>query len=170
LELKAEQKIQASREQVFAALNDPEILRQCIPGCESLEKTSETEMLASVTLKVGPVKARFKGGVELSNLVPPESYTITGEGKGGAAGFAKGGADVTLLADGSGTLLRYQVKADVAARLPSWAVGCWTRRQRSCPQIFSSNSVKLLKPGPLRTRMRRFRKRPPLSHPWHRIL
>jgi len=117
LELKSEQKIEATREQVFAALNDPEILRQCIPGCKSLEKESETEMTANVVLKVGPVKAKFKGRVELSNLVPPESYSITGEGTGGAAGFAKGGADIKLLEDGEGTLLQYEVKADVGGRI-----------------------------------------------------
>ncbi len=117
MELKAEQKIEATREQVYAALNDPEILRQCIPGCETLEKTSETEMTASVVLKVGPVKAKFKGQVELSNLTPPESYSITGEGTGGAAGFAKGGADIKLLADGTATRLLYEVHADVGGRI-----------------------------------------------------
>jgi len=117
VELNAEQKIAATREQVFAALNDPEILMQCIPGCESLEKESDTEMTATVVLKVGPVKAKFKGRVELSNLVPPESYSISGEGAGGAAGYAKGGADIKLLDDGDGTTLQYQVNADVGGRL-----------------------------------------------------
>ena len=117
MELKSEYKINASRRSVFAALNDPEILRQCIPGCESLEKESDTEMTATVALKIGPVKAKFKGKVELSNLVPPESYSISGEGAGGAAGFAKGGAHVKLVEDGSGTLLQYEVKADVGGRI-----------------------------------------------------
>jgi len=117
LELKSEHKINAPREEVFAALNNPEILRQCIPGCESLDKASDTEMSATVALKIGPVKARFKGQVELSNLVPPESYSISGEGTAGAAGFAKGGADVKLVEDGTGTLLQYEVKADVGGRL-----------------------------------------------------
>ena len=89
MELVSEQKINAPRQQVYEALNDPEILQQCIPGCESLEQESETEMAASVVLKVGPVKAKFKGRVELSNLEPPESYSITGKGSGGAAGFAR---------------------------------------------------------------------------------
>ena len=117
MELNSEQKINAPREAVFAALNDPEILRQCIPGCESLDKESDTEMSAMVTLKIGPVKARFKGRVEISNLVPPESYSISGQGSGGASGFAKGGADITLIEIGDATLLQYEVKAEVGGRL-----------------------------------------------------
>ncbi len=117
MELTGEQKIAASRETVFAALNDPEILKQCIPGCRTLNKNSDTEMDAEVGLKIGPVKATFKGAVTLSNLNPPESYTITGEGKGGAAGFAKGGADVELLEDGDGTILKYAVKAQLGGKI-----------------------------------------------------
>ncbi len=117
MELQDQQKINATREVVFAALNDPEILKQCIPGCEVLEKISDTEMTATVTLKIGPIKAKFKGAVELSNLNPPESYTITGEGKGGPAGFARGSADVKLVEDGSGTILGYSVKADIGGKL-----------------------------------------------------
>lgn len=118
MELKDEQQINATREQVFAALNDPEILRQCIPGCQSLEKTSDTEMNATVSLKVGPVKANFSGQVTLSNLNPPSGYTITGEGKGGPAGFAKGGADIELVEQPDGTtLLKYDVKANVGGKI-----------------------------------------------------
>ena len=117
MELKDEQKINAPREIVYAALNDPDVLKQCIPGCETLEKTSDTDMTATVTLKVGPVKAKFNGAVELSNLNPPSSYTITGEGKGGPAGFAKGSADVNLIEDGKGTILQYDVHADVGGKL-----------------------------------------------------
>ena len=103
---------------VWRALNEPEILRQCIPGCESLEKTSDTAMTATVVLKIGPVKARFEGAVELSNLDPPNSYTISGEGKGGMVGFAKGGADVSLAPQPDGTtLLSYSVKADVGGKI-----------------------------------------------------
>ena len=94
--IEGEERITAPVETVWRALNDPEILKACIPGCETLEKTSETELEAAVTLKVGPIKAKFKGFVELSNLNPPYSYTISGEGKGGIAGFAKGSADVSL--------------------------------------------------------------------------
>lgn len=118
MELSDQQNIKASREQVFAALNDPEILRQCIPGCEGLDKISDTEMTAKVTLKVGPVKAKFSGAVTLSNLNPPDSYTITGEGKGGAAGFAKGGADIELHTESDGsTTLKYNVKVNVGGKI-----------------------------------------------------
>jgi uncharacterized protein len=103
---------------VWAALNDPEILKACIPGCDSLEKTSDTELAAVVTLKVGPIKAKFNGEVQLTNLNPPHSYTIVGEGKGGIAGFAKGGADVTLREDGpDATILTYAAKADVGGKM-----------------------------------------------------
>jgi len=117
MELTGQQLINASREKVYAALNDPEVLKQCIPGCEELNKTSDTQMDATVSIKVGPVKARFKGEVELTNLNPPESYTIVGEGKGGAAGFAKGGADVKLTEQGDQTMLDYAVKADIGGKL-----------------------------------------------------
>jgi len=117
MEMSGEYRIPAPRETVWAALNDPEVLKACIPGCESLEKTSDTEMTAAVTTKVGPVKAKFTGAVTLSNIRPPEGYTISGEGKGGVAGFAKGGADVALEADGDATILRYTAKAQVGGKL-----------------------------------------------------
>ncbi len=117
MELKGQQLINAPRETVYAALNDPDVLKQCIRGCESLNKTSDTNMDATVAIKVGPVKAKFSGAVELTNLNPPESYTIVGEGKGGAAGFAKGKADVTLTEQGDQTLLDYAVHADVGGKL-----------------------------------------------------
>jgi carbon monoxide dehydrogenase subunit G len=103
---------------VWAALNDPEVLKACIPGCERLEKASDTQMAATVSLKVGPIKARFAGEVTLLNLNPPHSYTIQGEGKGGIAGFAKGGADVVLKELGPDqTLLTYTVNADVGGKI-----------------------------------------------------
>jgi carbon monoxide dehydrogenase subunit G len=117
LELKDEIRIKAPRERVYAALNDPEILRQAIPGCESLQKNSDTEFEAVVTSKVGPLTARLKGSVQLSDLDPPAGYTLSGEGKGGPAGFAKVRAQVSLVEDGSATLLRYEVKADVGGKL-----------------------------------------------------
>ncbi|WP_225765763.1 carbon monoxide dehydrogenase subunit G [Inquilinus sp. Marseille-Q2685] len=117
MEMTGEHRIAAPRSVVWEGLNDPEVLRRSIPGCDSLEKTSPTEMTATVTAKVGPVKASFGGQVTLSNLNPPESYTISGEGKGGAAGFAKGGADVRLVEDGDGTLLQYAVKANIGGKL-----------------------------------------------------
>jgi len=117
MELTGEQRINASRAQVWAALNDPDVLKQCIPGCETLEKLSDTEFSADVVAKVGPVKAKFKGHVTLSDLDPPNGYTLSGEGKGGAAGFGKGEARVTLEDDGDGTILRYTVDAKVGGKL-----------------------------------------------------
>ncbi len=117
MELKGEQKIEAPREKVWNALNDPEVLKVCIPGCEELTRSGENGFDAIVVAKIGPVKAKFKGNVELSNINPPESYTISGEGKGGAAGMAKGSADVVLEADGDATILKYAVKADVGGKL-----------------------------------------------------
>jgi carbon monoxide dehydrogenase subunit G len=117
MQMQGERSIDASRAEVWRALNDAEVLRACIPGCETLEKTSPTTFEATVVQKVGPVKARFKGSVELSDIVEAEGYTITGEGKGGAAGFAKGGATVHLADDGQGTLLTYQAEAKVGGKL-----------------------------------------------------
>ncbi|GHB44848.1 hypothetical protein GCM10007094_37740 [Pseudovibrio japonicus] len=117
MEMSGEQQIPASQEKVWEALNDPELLKKCIPGCDSLEKTSDTEMTATVTAKVGPVKAKFKGAVTLSDLNPPNSYKISGEGKGGVAGFAKGSADVALAPSDDGTLLSYEVTAKVGGKL-----------------------------------------------------
>ncbi len=117
MELKGEYRIPAPRERVWAMLNDPNVLRECIPGCESLEGSAAEGFAARVTTKVGPVKATFNGQVTLSNVNPPESYTISGEGKGGVAGFAKGGADVHLAEDGAGTLLTYAVNAQVGGKL-----------------------------------------------------
>jgi carbon monoxide dehydrogenase subunit G len=117
MDLTGEERIAASRDTVWKALNDSEILKACIPGCESLEKISDTELEATVGVKIGPVKARFNGKVELTNLNPPSSYTISGEGKGGVAGFAKGGADVTLTEEGAETVLAYVVNADVGGKI-----------------------------------------------------
>ena len=117
MEMSGEYRIEASREKVWDALNDPEILKQSIPGCEEINQLSDTEMTAKVTAKVGPVKASFTGQVMLSDLDPPNSYRISGEGKGGAAGFAKGGANVRLEADGDATVLKYDVDATVGGKL-----------------------------------------------------
>ncbi|MCC7271704.1 MAG: carbon monoxide dehydrogenase subunit G [Alphaproteobacteria bacterium] len=117
MDMTGEYRIAAPREAVWAALNDAEVLRQAIPGCEEIEKTSPTEFTAKVTAKVGPVKARFGGKVTLSDLDPPNGYRISGEGQGGAAGFAKGGAEVRLTDDGDGTVLHYTVNANVGGKL-----------------------------------------------------
>ncbi|HTO33932.1 MAG TPA: carbon monoxide dehydrogenase subunit G [Pararhizobium sp.] len=117
MDMNGEERIAAPRDVVWAALNDPDILRQCIPGCQSLEMTSPTELTASVKIKIGPVSASFSGNVILSNINAPESYTISGEGKGGIAGFAKGGADVVLTEDGDETILAYDAKAEIGGKL-----------------------------------------------------
>ena len=117
MDLKDEIVINAPRDRVYDALNDPDILRECIPGCEELEKTSDTELTAKVVLKIGPVKAKFKGNVTLNPEAPPERFSLKGEGNGGAAGFAKGGADVVLEEHPEGTLLRYDASADIGGKL-----------------------------------------------------
>jgi carbon monoxide dehydrogenase subunit G len=117
MDMTGQYRIPATRDQVWAALNDPATLKASLPGCESLERVSDREFAATVVAKVGPVKAKFNGNVTLSNLNPPESYTISGEGKGGAAGFAKGGADVRLTDEGDITVLTYTAKADVGGKL-----------------------------------------------------
>lgn len=117
MKLTQEIKIEAPRETVFAALNDPDVLRQSIPGCEELEKVSDTEFRAKVRAKIGPVRARFAGEVTLSDINAPESYTLKGQGKGGAAGFARGEAKVHLKEDDGGTLLQYDVNATVGGKL-----------------------------------------------------
>ena len=116
MEMTGEYRIPAPRDTVWRALNDPEVLRASIPGCEELQLVSENELTAKVTTKIGPVKQKFNGDVFLENVDAPHSYTLRGEGKG-TAGFAKGAADVQLEEDGGETVLRYQAKADVGGKL-----------------------------------------------------
>ena len=117
MEMSGEYTIPAPRQAVWDALNDPEVLKACIPGCETLEKFSDTEMTATVTVKVGPVKAKFNGSVTLTDIDAPNGYRISGEGKGGAVGFAKGTAKVSLANDGAATILSYEVNAEVGGKL-----------------------------------------------------
>src|SRR3989440_4950133 len=118
MQMSESQRIPASKEKVWAALNDPEVLKKCIPGCQSLEMSSPTDMTATVILKVGPVKATFGGKVKLSDLDPPNSYRISGEGSGGVAGFAKGGAAVRLESESRDvTMLHYDVDAQIGGKL-----------------------------------------------------
>ncbi len=117
MQMSGEYRIEASRDAVWAALNDPEVLKQAIPGCQEIEKVSDTEFAAKVKVKVGPVSAKFDGKVTFTDLDPPNGYTISGEGKGGPAGFARGGAKVRLEADGAATLLHYEVEALVGGKL-----------------------------------------------------
>ena len=115
--MKGEALLPASRETVWAKLNDPEVLKACIPGCEVLEKDSETSFTATAKVKVGPVSATFKGKVDLTDLDPPNGYRISGEGQGGIAGFAKGGATVRLTEEEGGTKLTYDVEANVGGKI-----------------------------------------------------
>ena len=115
--MSAEVQLPASREAVWAKLNDADVLKACIPGCEELAMTSATEFQAVATIKIGPVKARFKGKVHLSDIDPPNGYKISGEGEGGVAGFAKGGALVKLTEKDGGTLLSYDVEAQIGGKL-----------------------------------------------------
>jgi carbon monoxide dehydrogenase subunit G len=117
MQMSGEYRIEASRDAVWAALNDPEVLKQAIPGCEEIDKASDTEFAAKVKVKLGPVSAKFTGNVNLTDLDPPNGYTISGEGKGGPAGFARGGAKVRLEADGAATILHYEVDAQVGGKL-----------------------------------------------------
>lgn len=117
MDISGEFRIPAPRRRVWEALNDLEVLKKCIPGCESMEKRSETEFDAIMKAKIGPVKARFNSSIGLSNLDPPNGYTISGQGKGGPAGFGKGSADVSLEEDGDETLLRYVADLQVGGKL-----------------------------------------------------
>ena len=117
MEMTGEFRIPAPRQRVWEGLNDPEILKSSIPGCQTIEKLSDTEFTAKVVAQVGPVKANFAGKVTLSDLDPPQSYTIAGEGSGGVAGFAKGSAKVNLDEDGAATVLHYVVQAHVGGKL-----------------------------------------------------
>jgi hypothetical protein len=118
MEMTGERRIPAPRQQVWDALNDPEVLRASIPGCESVEREGEDQFKARVSVKIGPMSAKFAGKVKLQNINAPAGYTISGEGSGGAMGFAKGGADVALAETGPAeTLLNYNVKAQVGGKI-----------------------------------------------------
>lgn len=117
MEMTGEQLIPLPQETTWRALNDTEILKTCIPGCESIDKQSDNEYLLTMTAKVGPVSAKFKGKMTLSDINPPHAYTLLFEGQGGVAGFAKGQANVQLVPEGEGTKLGYAVKAMVGGKL-----------------------------------------------------
>ncbi|WP_419739290.1 CoxG family protein [Ruegeria sp.] len=117
MELTDEIRIKAPKDTVYRALNDPDVLRECIPGCEELIQHSPEHLEAKVVLKIGPVKARFNGEVTLDNSQAPDAFSLSGEGKGGAAGFAKGGADVSLTTDGDETVLSYTAKVTIGGKI-----------------------------------------------------
>lgn len=133
----------APRSDVWTALNDPVVLRDCIPGCQSLEAVGEDMLDVTVAIKIGPVKATFKGQVELSEKVPPESFLITGEGKGGVVGFAKGSARVTLEDHPEGTLLRYEVVVTIGGKLAQLGSRLITSTSKKLSaQFFDSFAIK----------------------------
>jgi len=117
MKLNGEFRVPADKTTVWDALNDPEVLKKCLPGCEEINKTSDTEMTAKITIKMGPVKAKFAGSVTLTDLDPPNSYTLSGKGQGGAAGFASGEAKIKLTEADGGTLISYDVDVKVGGKL-----------------------------------------------------
>jgi len=117
MEMKGEQIIPAPQQLVWNALNDPEILKACVPGCESITRSGDNEYQVLMVARVGPVSAKFKGKLTLSDIKPPDSYALSFEGQGGPAGFAKGGAQVRLDTQGMTTRLAYDVKASVGGKL-----------------------------------------------------
>lgn len=117
MDMTGERYIPLPQQRVWEALNDPEVLKACIPGCDSIEKVSDTEYKVAMTAAVGPVKAKFSGKLQLSDLNPPNSYSLNFEGSGGAAGFGKGGARVSLAPEAGGTKLAYTAKATVGGKL-----------------------------------------------------
>ncbi len=145
--MNGEVQLAASREAVWAKLNDPEVLKSCIPGCEQLDKTSDTEFQAIATIKIGPVKARWKGKVRLSDLDPPNGYRISGEGEGGVAGFAKGGATVSLSDKDGGTLLTYNVEAQIGGKLAQLGQRLINSAAKKTADDFFANFAKAVQHG-----------------------
>jgi uncharacterized protein len=148
MDMTGERRIPAPRGKVWDALNDPAILKASIPGCDSLEKTSDHEMKASASVKIGPISARFAGRVELSDIDPPNGYTISGEGQGGVAGFAKGGAKVALADDGSDTLLTYNVNAQVGGKIAQLGARLIDASAKQMADAFFDRFTAILTPAP----------------------
>lgn len=148
MEISGEFKIPAPRAKVWEALNDPVVLKECIPGCEALDKVSDTKFTATVKSKVGPVSARFTGEVTLQDLNPPAGYRIVGEGKGGVAGFASGGAVVTLDEDGPGaTILKYNADAKVGGKIAQIGSRLIVGTARKLADQFFTNFAEKVAPG-----------------------
>jgi carbon monoxide dehydrogenase subunit G len=145
LEMTGEYELPQTREVVWKALNDPEILQKCIPGCETLEKLSETDFQATVKLTIGPVSARFKGKVKLEDLDPPNGYKIVGEGEGGVAGFAKGQAAVALTEEGAGTKLAYNAEAATGGKIAQLGQRLIAGSAKKTADRFFENFVEALK-------------------------
>ena len=142
-----EVQLAAPRQTVWEKLNDPDVLKATIPGCESLEKTSDTSFAAVAVTKIGPVKARWKGKVRFSDLDPPNSYRISGEGEGGVAGFAKGGAKVSLADKDGGTLLTYDVEAQIGGKLAQLGQRLINSAAKKTADDFFANFAKAVQQG-----------------------
>jgi carbon monoxide dehydrogenase subunit G len=145
--MNGEVQLPAQREEVWAKLNDAETLKSCIPGCESLEMVSDTEFQAVAVVKIGPVKARWKGKVKLSDLDPPNGYRISGEGEGGVAGFAKGGATVALAPKDGGTLMTYNVEAQIGGKLAQLGQRLVNGAAKKMADDFFANFAKAVSPA-----------------------
>jgi carbon monoxide dehydrogenase subunit G len=145
--MSGEVQLPATREAVWEKLNDPVVLKGCVPGCEQLDKTSDTEFQAIASIKIGPVKARWKGKVRLSDLDPPNGYKISGEGEGGVAGFAKGGATVALADKDGGTLLTYNVEAQIGGKLAQLGQRLINSAAKKTADDFFANFAKAVQQG-----------------------
>jgi carbon monoxide dehydrogenase subunit G len=145
--MSGEVQLPATREAVWVKLNDPVVLKSCVPGCEQLDKTSDTEFQAIASIKIGPVKARWKGKVRLSDLDPPNGYKISGEGEGGVAGFAKGGATVALADKDGGTLLTYNVEAQIGGKLAQLGQRLINSAAKKTADDFFANFAKAVQQG-----------------------
>ena len=165
MDIVGEYRIPADKQTVWDALNDPEILKISIPGCESVERHSETELTASVMIKMGPVKATFRGKVTLADLDPPNSYTISGEGEGGVAGFGKGSARVSLADVEGETLLTYSATADVGGKLAQIGSRLVESATRKLAKDFFSNFSKAVESGAARGEARAEAAVPPAPEP-----
>lgn len=144
MDIKGEYRIPADRQTVWNALNDPDVLKRCIPGCESMEKETGDSYTARMLAKIGPVKAKFSTLISLSDLNPPESYTISGEGKGGPAGFGKGSAQVKLTENGEETLLNYNASMQVGGKLAQVGSRLVVGTARKYADDFFSRFVKVV--------------------------
>ena len=144
--MNGEYQLPAPQQTVWEKLNDPAVLKACIPGCESLDKTSDTGFSAVATIKIGPVKAKFKGSVTLSDLDPPNGYKISGQGEGGVAGFAKGGATVKLAPKDGGTLLSYTVEAQIGGKLAQLGQRLINGAAKKVADDFFGNFAKAVNP------------------------
>ena len=149
MDMSGERRIPAPRQKVWEALNDTEVLKACIPGCESLEKVGENDLKARAGLKIGPITAKFTGMVTLSDIDPPNGYTIAGEGQGGVAGFAKGGARVKLTDDGDATLLTYDVKAQVGGKIAQLGARLIDATAKQLSDQFFDRFTAALTPAPV---------------------